>query len=295
MYPTGEFPPAYLARPLQETPPVYSNSIFRSGSLNRKIEFSEPGVRNPKRSWRTIYAIVHGTIFKVYELKFADSNPYRYRISSVKQYTLQYAESGIAFDYKKRSWVLRVRLEGEQFLLQCRSGSDRNAWLESFQAAAEIALDIDVRNESSKLQPTARVQSASMSHPFSPANSYMVNGRSCDLRCIPREILESAKIRYQPADRTSAADGGSLLPCVSADKVRAPSTPSEENVFLPALGFSQERKFALVIIKGKEVLINPNTNSTSNVGHNSDKESMWERLLIVILGYLRHPNGPILN
>jgi hypothetical protein len=299
MHLTGEFPPAYSTSPARETPPAYSNSIFRSGSLNRKIEFSEPGIRPPQRSWRTIYATVHGTIFKVYELKFFDNNPYRYRIASVKQYTLQYAESGIAYDYKKRSWALRLRVEGEQFLLQCRSGSDRNAWLEAFQAAAEVALDIDVRDEPVKdllQQPTARVQSSSMSHSFSPANSYMVNGRPCDLRCVPRQLEESAKVRYQPADQTETEDGESLSPYVSADKVRVALASSEaETVYLPALGFGQERKFALVIIKGKEVFVNPLTNSISNVRHKSEKETSWTRLLSLISVYLRHFNTPILD
>ena len=36
----------------------------------------------------------------------------------IRQYTLQNAESGVAIDYHKRPNVIRVRLEGEQFLLQ---------------------------------------------------------------------------------------------------------------------------------------------------------------------------------
>jgi hypothetical protein len=299
MHLTGEFPPAYSTSPPRETLPAYSNSIFRSGSLNRKIEFSDPGIRPPQRSWRTVYATVHGTIFKVYQLKFCQNNPYRYRISSVKQYTLQYAESGIAYDYKKRSWVLRIRVEGEQFLLQCRSGSDRNGWLEALQAAAEVALDIDVRDESLKdllRQPTARVRSASVSHTFSPANSYMVNGRACDLRCVPRHIEESAKIRYQPDGYAESQDGESLSPYVSADKLRiARASPEAENVCLPALSFGQERKFALVIIKGKEVFVNPLTNSISNFGHKNERETSLTRLLSLISVYVRHMNAPIFD
>jgi hypothetical protein len=48
----------------------------------------------------------------------------------VKQYTLQNAESGLAADYVKRKNVVRVRSEGEQFLLQTDSARDVVDWIE---------------------------------------------------------------------------------------------------------------------------------------------------------------------
>ena len=48
----------------------------------------------------------------------------------VKQYTLQNAESGLAADYTKRRNVVRVRAEGEQFLLQTDSARDVVDWIE---------------------------------------------------------------------------------------------------------------------------------------------------------------------
>ncbi|KIM20973.1 hypothetical protein M408DRAFT_81220, partial [Serendipita vermifera MAFF 305830] len=61
------------------------------------------------------------------------------------QYTLQNAESGLATDYMKRRNVIRVRLEGEQFLLQLPGVEEVVEWIEGFQAASNIALDLDVR------------------------------------------------------------------------------------------------------------------------------------------------------
>lgn len=60
-------------------------------------------------------------------------------------YTLQHAESGLASDYTKRKNVVRVRLEGEQFLLQCTDVASVIEWIEGLQAATNIALDLDER------------------------------------------------------------------------------------------------------------------------------------------------------
>ena len=48
----------------------------------------------------------------------------------LKVYTLQNAESGLAADYIKRKNVVRVRSEGEQFLLQTDSARDVVDWIE---------------------------------------------------------------------------------------------------------------------------------------------------------------------
>ncbi|KAI0077335.1 hypothetical protein K474DRAFT_1571132, partial [Panus rudis PR-1116 ss-1] len=63
----------------------------------------------------------------------------------IKAYTLQHAESGLASDYVKRRNVIRVRMEGEQFLLQCRDVPSVIDWIEAIQAATNVALDLDER------------------------------------------------------------------------------------------------------------------------------------------------------
>jgi hypothetical protein len=63
----------------------------------------------------------------------------------IRQYTLQNAESGVAIDYHKRPNVIRVRLEGEQFLLQAVNVEQVVEWIEGFQSAADISLDLDER------------------------------------------------------------------------------------------------------------------------------------------------------
>ncbi|KAG6830910.1 hypothetical protein H0H87_006833 [Tephrocybe sp. NHM501043] len=63
----------------------------------------------------------------------------------LRAYTMQNAESGLGNDYIKRKNVIRVRSEGEQFLLQAKDVEDVVAWIEVLQASANIALDLDER------------------------------------------------------------------------------------------------------------------------------------------------------
>ncbi|KAH7925086.1 hypothetical protein BV22DRAFT_1119747 [Leucogyrophana mollusca] len=63
----------------------------------------------------------------------------------IRSYTLQNAESGLGNDYLKRKNVIRVRLEGEQFLLQAHDVPAVVEWIEGFHAGTNIALDLDHR------------------------------------------------------------------------------------------------------------------------------------------------------
>lgn len=48
----------------------------------------------------------------------------------IRVYTMQHAESGLGSDYKKRKNVIRIRVEGEQFLLQAKDVAEVVAWIE---------------------------------------------------------------------------------------------------------------------------------------------------------------------
>ncbi|KAG1745292.1 hypothetical protein EDB19DRAFT_1632351 [Suillus lakei] len=63
----------------------------------------------------------------------------------IRAYTLQNAESGLGNDYLKRKNVIRVRLEGEQFLLQAADVPSVVEWIEGFHAGTNISLDLDHR------------------------------------------------------------------------------------------------------------------------------------------------------
>ncbi|QRV76231.1 Nascent polypeptide-associated complex subunit alpha [Ceratobasidium sp. AG-Ba] len=63
----------------------------------------------------------------------------------VRHYTLQGSESGLGSDYYKKRNVIRVRCEGEQFLLQAENVMQVVDWIEALQAGTNVALDLDER------------------------------------------------------------------------------------------------------------------------------------------------------
>ncbi|WFD30433.1 hypothetical protein MSPP1_001452 [Malassezia sp. CBS 17886] len=63
----------------------------------------------------------------------------------IRTYTMQHGESGLAADYTKRRHVIRVRAEGEQFLIQTRDDFHVVDWIEALQAAANVSMDLDTR------------------------------------------------------------------------------------------------------------------------------------------------------
>ncbi|KAH9073023.1 hypothetical protein EDB83DRAFT_153883 [Lactarius deliciosus] len=63
----------------------------------------------------------------------------------LQAYALHNSESGLGTDYSKRRNVIRIRMEGQQFLLQAPDVASVVDWIEGFQAAANIAQDLDVR------------------------------------------------------------------------------------------------------------------------------------------------------
>ncbi|KAK9377730.1 uncharacterized protein V1513DRAFT_435094 [Lipomyces chichibuensis] len=63
----------------------------------------------------------------------------------IRSYTLQYAQIGLATDYKKKQNVIRVRAEGEQFLMLCNDARECIEWTSAMQVACDLALPLDER------------------------------------------------------------------------------------------------------------------------------------------------------
>lgn len=92
-----------------------SNTSMASGGRRPSVSSSQPSQVSASSS--------HAGAIGVH-LPFHGSN------ALIKQYTLQNAESGLAADYVKKRNVVRVRVEGEQFLLQTESAKDVVDWIE---------------------------------------------------------------------------------------------------------------------------------------------------------------------
>ncbi|KAK4701465.1 hypothetical protein P7C70_g4766, partial [Phenoliferia sp. Uapishka_3] len=63
----------------------------------------------------------------------------------IRSYSLQNAECGVATDYYSRDFTVRIRAEGEQFLLQAVDQRGVVDLIETLQAATNVALDLDSR------------------------------------------------------------------------------------------------------------------------------------------------------
>ncbi|RPB27695.1 PH domain-like protein [Terfezia boudieri ATCC MYA-4762] len=146
----------------REQLPEYYCSVHREAVFYTKMELRTPFDRATDRSWNKEYVVLHGTLLRLHKARripFFASPDMRSRLGEdgstrpegwmpgelTKSYTLQGAEVGIATDYKKRHFVIRVRAETEQFLLASKSVDECIAWLEALSAAVDLSPALEER------------------------------------------------------------------------------------------------------------------------------------------------------
>ncbi len=164
--------------------PAYTCTVAAQGVLGLKPELSSPFQHAPDRHWRDVYVVLRGTQLSIHKLKssalLSKGKPQQPRPGRlINSYTLQHAEVGIAADFKKvgpvprsafvrlcssasrqklyesdphmfeppREYALRLRVEGEQFLLSCPSLEDQLDWTEALCMAVDISMPLDERAE----------------------------------------------------------------------------------------------------------------------------------------------------
>lgn len=142
-------PPAYLdcldnnneSDAESNSPPAYSCHVNLIGNFLYKKELDDPSRITAHRQWRRVEAELVGTALKIRTYIKGRTFP------STKTYTLQAADAGIAADYSRRSHVLRVRAEGEQFLLATTNAVTVVNWVERLNAAIAVSLALDDRED----------------------------------------------------------------------------------------------------------------------------------------------------
>ncbi|KAI9657579.1 MAG: hypothetical protein M1829_006887 [Trizodia sp. TS-e1964] len=158
-----------------------------------KMEITDIFNRSDDRAWLRVYVVLHGTMLSIYKVKtpsdvFGLSKDTERLLGGtpdypagtkqgalLESYTLQYAEVGVAADYRKadspysflplsvylmlrrkglvapkplyrrRRHVIRIRAESNQFLLSCQEVVTFLTWLEGLSSAIDLALPIDER------------------------------------------------------------------------------------------------------------------------------------------------------
>ncbi|KAJ4304183.1 hypothetical protein N0V88_001795 [Collariella sp. IMI 366227] len=118
--------------------PPYSCAVQMEGVFMRKMEIEETTKRAEYRDWRMVYVELRGTALNIYNVKKERGLE--------KSYSLLHADAGIAADYRKRRYVIRMRVETDQFLLSCVEIGTFVKWLDAIFAAINISPPIDERD-----------------------------------------------------------------------------------------------------------------------------------------------------
>ncbi|KAK5989989.1 hypothetical protein PT974_08252 [Cladobotryum mycophilum] len=133
----------------------YAVSVF-----HKKHEIENTTKRAEDRRWHTTFVTLNGTALSIYNVKkdwgwgksrdgptiCPDNPPWVRKAKLEKTYSLLHADAGIAADYKKRRYVIRIRAETDQFLLSCIELTTFIKWLEYLFAAIDVAAPIDDRD-----------------------------------------------------------------------------------------------------------------------------------------------------
>jgi len=134
--------------------PPYTCDLALSAVFMQKHELENAVHRARDRTWRRVLVSLQGTALSLSSCSrpFFLSIPTRpdlacnvKRGALLKTYSLQHAEVGIAADYVKRRYVIRLRVEADQFLLNCTEIETHVAWLEALNAAIGVAPPLDDR------------------------------------------------------------------------------------------------------------------------------------------------------
>ncbi|PHH60664.1 hypothetical protein CDD81_1350 [Ophiocordyceps australis] len=188
----------FVDRPLQhsdydrsEPLPNYQSTVSIEGVFSKKHEIENTTKRAVDRHWHTVHVSLNGTALNVYTVKkdwgwgktrdgptiSPDNPPWVKKSKLEKSYSLLHADAGIAADYTKRRYVIRIRAETDQFLLSCIELSTFVKWLECLFAAIDVAAPIDDRDFPRDMS-IPRVQRLRWFHGQSPALPGVVSAAS---------------------------------------------------------------------------------------------------------------------
>ncbi|KAF2857139.1 hypothetical protein K470DRAFT_261073 [Piedraia hortae CBS 480.64] len=151
-------------------PPPYDCTVGLVSNLLYKSEFISPFHRATDRRWKRVQATLRGTLLAVQSPLISRS------------WGLQHAQAGLAVDYEKRPFVLRVRTaEGAQFLLAAADLSTLLEWVKKLNWAIDISLPLDDR-----IEPVHDTLPRSIRRPF-PNTPGFLDVCKCICRAVRRK------------------------------------------------------------------------------------------------------------
>jgi hypothetical protein len=164
------------------SPPPYSCTVEKSGVVGLMMEFRDPFMGMPSdKLWQKVYACLRGTQLTIHWVKFRlnSKKSIPQPGKKIAQFSLQHAEVGLAVDVRpeenvpknaalnllppnlkgklmktkphlfetQKEWLLRIRIEGFQFLMCLDSEADLLDWCEQICVSIDIAPPIDDRTD----------------------------------------------------------------------------------------------------------------------------------------------------
>lgn len=164
------------------SPPPYICTVQQGGVIGLMMEFKDPFMGKPTdRLWQRVYASLRGTQLSIHWVKFRlnskKSTPQPGKM--IAQFSLQHAEVGLAVDVRpaenipkssmlqilptnvreklmktkpqlfetQNEWLLRIRVEGFQFLMSLDSEDSLLDWCEKICTSIDISPPIDDRTD----------------------------------------------------------------------------------------------------------------------------------------------------
>ncbi|XP_067857379.1 PH and SEC7 domain-containing protein 4-like [Heptranchias perlo] len=122
--------------PFLEVPHDHKAATYKQGFLSRKVHADIDGKKTPwgKRSWKTFYAVLKGTI--IYLLK----DEYRPdKQSSEEAISIHHSLATKAAEYNKRPHVFRLQTaDWRIFLFQAQSADQMNSWITRINLVAAM-------------------------------------------------------------------------------------------------------------------------------------------------------------
>ncbi|EON69540.1 hypothetical protein W97_08800 [Coniosporium apollinis CBS 100218] len=166
----------------REVLPRYTCSVNHEGAGSMKSELYTPFLMTIQQQWQDVYFVLRGTQLSIYKLKTSTfGRPVKPAAPGrlIETYTLQHAEVGLATDYSKgclrpkrglvrllpsstwqkvyesdpqlfepvREFVIRLRLEAEQFVFSVGTQEQMLDWVEKICAAIDISPPLESRSE----------------------------------------------------------------------------------------------------------------------------------------------------
>lgn len=206
--------------------PRYYCDVHMENVFQMKMEIEDAVKRAEYRNWRTMFVVLHGTALHIYGSKDKgwswsksrmhgpdvkpDNPPWLRKGALERSYSLQHADVGIAADYHKRRYVIRIRAETDQFLISCVELETFVKWLECLFAAIDVAAPIDER-DFPRDQSIPRIQRLRWLRGQYSAQATSNGGSfqqlTDSLISMPESHIDSAMPLDPPADVEMSANG----------------------------------------------------------------------------------------